>query len=135
VARGFGRIHRRTLSGLTVTVTGSAADGTLAVQVTVMVGNTGPVNESEVVQECAADVAVIGSMPTSTLSAFSGMSINHDTLDEVVDTWRQRSVRQRPPNVPFRSNTSVHLERRRLLARDDRHGEVPGSSASAVQPG
>ena len=35
-------------------------------------------------------VAVIGSMPMSTLAGFSGMSIDHDTLDELVGRWRER---------------------------------------------
>ncbi|HEY7815040.1 MAG TPA: glycoside hydrolase family 3 C-terminal domain-containing protein [Nakamurella sp.] len=35
-------------------------------------------------------VAVIGSMPMSTLAGFSGMSIDHDTLDELVERWRER---------------------------------------------
>lgn len=36
-------------------------------------------------------VAVIGSMPMSTLAAFSGMSIDHDTLDRLVERWRERT--------------------------------------------
>lgn len=35
-------------------------------------------------------VAVIGSMPMSTLAGFSGMSIDYDTLDELVGRWRER---------------------------------------------
>jgi beta-glucosidase len=33
-------------------------------------------------------VAVIGTMPMSTLAAFQGMSIDHDTLDKLVERWR-----------------------------------------------
>jgi beta-glucosidase len=38
-------------------------------------------------------VAVIGSMPMSTLAAFSGMSIDHDTLDKLAERWRDRTGR------------------------------------------
>jgi beta-glucosidase len=37
--------------------------------------------------------AVIGAMPMSTLAAFGGMSIDHDTLDELVRRWRDRTGR------------------------------------------
>ena len=36
-------------------------------------------------------VAVIGTMPMSTLAAFRGMSIDHDTLDKLVERWRDRT--------------------------------------------
>jgi beta-glucosidase len=35
-------------------------------------------------------VAVIGAMPMSTLAAFSGMSIDHDTLDQLAERLRDR---------------------------------------------
>ena len=38
-------------------------------------------------------VAVIGSMPMSTLAAFGGMSIDHDTLDELAERRRDRNQR------------------------------------------
>jgi beta-glucosidase len=38
-------------------------------------------------------VAVIGTMPMSTLAAFAGMSIDHDTLDELARRWRERTGR------------------------------------------
>ena len=36
-------------------------------------------------------VSVIGSMPMSTLAAFSGMSIDHDTLDELARRWQEHT--------------------------------------------
>jgi beta-glucosidase len=36
-------------------------------------------------------VAVIGTMPMSTLAAFSGMSVDHDTLDKLAERWRDRA--------------------------------------------
>jgi beta-glucosidase len=36
-------------------------------------------------------VAVVGTMPMSTLAAFRGMSIDHDTLDKLVERWRDRT--------------------------------------------
>jgi beta-glucosidase len=36
-------------------------------------------------------VSVIGTMPMSTLAAFRGMSIDHDTLDKLVERWRDRT--------------------------------------------
>jgi beta-glucosidase len=36
-------------------------------------------------------VAVIGTMPMSTLAAFQGMSIDHDTLDKLAERRRERS--------------------------------------------
>jgi hypothetical protein len=36
-------------------------------------------------------VSVIGSMPMSTLAAFSGMSIDHDTLDELSRRWQEHT--------------------------------------------
>jgi beta-glucosidase len=38
-------------------------------------------------------VAVIGTMPMSTLAAFQGMSIDHDTLDKLAERWRDSSGR------------------------------------------
>ena len=38
-------------------------------------------------------VAVIGTMPMSTLAAFPGVSINHDTLDKLATYWRDRTGR------------------------------------------
>ena len=38
-------------------------------------------------------VAVIGTMPMSTLAAFTGMSIDHDTLDKLAERWRDRTGR------------------------------------------
>jgi beta-glucosidase len=38
-------------------------------------------------------VAVIGTMPMSTLAAFAGMSIDRDALDELVGRWRDRTGR------------------------------------------
>lgn len=38
-------------------------------------------------------VAVIGTMPMSTLAAFRGMSIDFDTLDKLVERWRDRTGR------------------------------------------
>jgi beta-glucosidase len=38
-------------------------------------------------------VAVIGTMPMSTLAAFGGMSLDHDTLDKLVERWRDRDAR------------------------------------------
>ena len=35
-------------------------------------------------------VAVIGTMPMSTLAAFGGMSVDHDTLDKLAERWRDR---------------------------------------------
>ena len=37
-------------------------------------------------------VAVIGTMPMSTLAAFSGMSVDHDTLDKLAERWRDRAA-------------------------------------------
>jgi beta-glucosidase len=36
-------------------------------------------------------VAVIGSMPMSSLARFPGMSLDHDTLDTLVERWRERN--------------------------------------------
>jgi beta-glucosidase len=36
-------------------------------------------------------VSVIGTMPMSTLAAFRGMSVDHDTLDKLVERWRDRT--------------------------------------------
>jgi beta-glucosidase len=36
-------------------------------------------------------VAVVGTMPMSTLAAFRGMSIDHDTLDKLAERWRERA--------------------------------------------
>jgi beta-glucosidase len=41
----------------------------------------------------AALVAVIGTMPMSTLAGFPGMSIDHDTLDKLAERWRDRPGR------------------------------------------
>jgi beta-glucosidase len=49
----------------------------------VAAGQPDPTREPEL-------VAVIGTMPMSTLAAFSGMSIDHDTLDVLVDRRRDR---------------------------------------------
>ena len=38
-------------------------------------------------------IAVIGTMPMSTLANFGGMSFDHDALDRLVADWRQRSAR------------------------------------------
>ena len=38
-------------------------------------------------------VAVIGTMPMSTLAAFGDMSLDHDTLDKLVERWRDRAGR------------------------------------------
>jgi beta-glucosidase len=38
-------------------------------------------------------VAVIGTMPMSTLAAFKGMSIDHATLDKLVERWTDRAGR------------------------------------------
>jgi beta-glucosidase len=38
-------------------------------------------------------VAVVGTMPMSTLAAFSGMSIDHDTLHKLAERWRERTGR------------------------------------------
>ena len=38
-------------------------------------------------------VSVIGTMPMSTLAAFSGMSIDHDTLDDLARRWHDRAAR------------------------------------------
>jgi beta-glucosidase len=36
-------------------------------------------------------VSVIGTMPMSTLAAFQGMSVDHDTLEKLADRWRERT--------------------------------------------
>jgi beta-glucosidase len=36
-------------------------------------------------------ISVIGTMPMSTLANFGGMSLDHDALDRVADSWRQRA--------------------------------------------
>jgi beta-glucosidase len=36
-------------------------------------------------------VAVVGTMPMSTLAAFPGMSLDHDALDELVRRRRERT--------------------------------------------
>ena len=36
-------------------------------------------------------VAVIGTMPMSTLAGFPAMSVDHDTLDEIAGRWRQQN--------------------------------------------
>ncbi len=38
-------------------------------------------------------VSVIGTMPMSTLAAFTGMGIDHDTLDELAARWHERTGR------------------------------------------
>ena len=38
-------------------------------------------------------VAVIGAMPMSTLAAFKGMSIDHETLDKLTERLRDRAGR------------------------------------------
>lgn len=38
-------------------------------------------------------VAVVGTMPMSTLAAFGGMSVDHDTLDDLAGRWRARTGR------------------------------------------
>ena len=43
--------------------------------------------------EDAELVAVIGTMPMSTLAGFGGMSLDHDTLDKLVERWRDRAGR------------------------------------------
>jgi beta-glucosidase len=35
-------------------------------------------------------LAVIGNMPMSTLASFGGMSLDHDALDRIAETWRER---------------------------------------------
>jgi beta-glucosidase len=35
--------------------------------------------------------SVIGNMPMSTLANFGGMSLDHDALDRVADSWRQQA--------------------------------------------
>jgi beta-glucosidase len=52
----------------------------------VAAGQTDPTRDKEL-------VSVIGTMPMSTLAAFRGMSIDHDTLDKLVDRWRDRTGR------------------------------------------
>jgi beta-glucosidase len=34
-------------------------------------------------------ISVIGNMPMSTLANFGGMSLDHDALDRVAQTWHQ----------------------------------------------
>jgi beta-glucosidase len=46
-------------------------------------GATDPTRDPEL-------VSVIGTMPMSTLAAFEGMSIDHDTLDALAQRWRER---------------------------------------------
>jgi beta-glucosidase len=36
-------------------------------------------------------ISVIGTMPMSTLANFSGMSLDHDTLDRIADAWRRQA--------------------------------------------
>jgi beta-glucosidase len=36
-------------------------------------------------------ISVIGNMPMSTLANFGGMSLDHDALDRVADSWRQQA--------------------------------------------
>jgi beta-glucosidase len=49
-------------------------------------GQTDPTRDPEL-------VSVIGTMPMSTLAAFEGMSIDHDTLDKLAQRWRDRTGR------------------------------------------
>ena len=49
----------------------------------VATGQADPTRDAEL-------VSVIGSMPMSTLAAFSGMSIDYDTLDGLVATWQEQ---------------------------------------------
>jgi beta-glucosidase len=39
-------------------------------------------------------VSVIGSMPMSSLAGFKGMSLDHDTLDKLVQRWGDRTERR-----------------------------------------
>ena len=36
-------------------------------------------------------LAVIGTMPMSTLASFSGMSLDHDALDRIAQQWQQQA--------------------------------------------
>jgi beta-glucosidase len=45
-------------------------------------------------------VAVVGTMPMSTLAAFGGMSVDHDTLDKLVERWRDRTGGSVSPRRP-----------------------------------
>ena len=49
-------------------------------------GHTDPTRDPEL-------VSVIGTMPMSTLAAFEGMSVDHDTLDKLAQRWRDRTGR------------------------------------------
>ncbi len=37
-------------------------------------------------------LAVVGTMPMSTLANFGGMSLDHDTLDRIAAEWRQQAM-------------------------------------------
>jgi beta-glucosidase len=50
----------------------------------VAAGQTDPTRDEEL-------VAIIGTMPMSTLAAFQGMSLDFDTLDKLVERWRDRA--------------------------------------------
>ena len=52
----------------------------------VAAGQTDPTRDPEL-------VSVIGTMPMSTLAAFTGMGIDHDTLDELAARWHERTGR------------------------------------------
>jgi len=51
----------------------------------VATGQADPTRDAEL-------VSVIGTMPMSTLAAFSGMSIDYDTLDGLVATWQEQAA-------------------------------------------
>ena len=59
----------------------------------VAAGQPDPIRDAEL-------VSVIGSMPMSTLAAFSGMSIDHDTLDELARRWREHTHDARAAHCP-----------------------------------
>lgn len=52
-------------------------------------------------QQEPASSSVIGTMPMSTLAAFSGMSIDHDTLDELALRWQDRDPTSRTTDAPI----------------------------------
>jgi beta-glucosidase len=60
--------------------------GTALLHEAVAEGQPDPTRDAEL-------VAVIGSMPMSTLAGFGGMSVDHDTLDKLVERWRERTGR------------------------------------------
>jgi beta-glucosidase len=37
-------------------------------------------------------IEVIGNMPMSTLANFGGMSLDHDSLDQITDDWQQQQA-------------------------------------------